>query len=99
MHADALIEDGGFQKLVSTGDAVQLDQKFRVAERYVPFATHIIVGNVIPRVNDMTEATHNRLLLISFNWSIPPAKRDVDLLDKLRAEMPGILAWAIEGAK
>ena len=29
--------------------------------------------------------------------TIPPADRDPDLTDKLKAEWPGILAWAIDG--
>ena len=35
--------------------------------------------------------------LIPFTITIPVAERDVRLADKLKPEMPGILAWALEG--
>ena len=38
-----------------------------------------------------------RFNLIPFTVTIPPADRDPQLGDKLRAEWPGILAWAIDG--
>jgi P4 family phage/plasmid primase-like protien len=95
----AMIEDGGFKMLVSTGDAVQLDQKYEKAESYVPFAKHIFCGNSLPRVNDLTDATFNRMLILQFSKIIPKSEQDPHLLDKLIAEAPGILNWAIEGAK
>ncbi len=36
--------------------------------------------------------------MIPFSITIPRAERDPDLPEKLKAEWPGILAWAIEGA-
>ena len=35
--------------------------------------------------------------MINFDAVIPPEERDATLGDKLRAEWPGILAWAIDG--
>lgn len=99
LRADSMIADGGFKKLVSTGDPVQIDQKYREQETYVPFAKHVIVSNVLPAVNDLTEATHNRLCIVSFNHAIPAEARDVRLMDKLIAEMEGIVAWSLIGAE
>src|SRR5262249_47301779 len=38
-----------------------------------------------------------RLHLIPFLVTIPPAERDPQLFEKLKAEWPGILSWMIQG--
>jgi putative DNA primase/helicase len=57
----------------------------------------VMVGNSEPQLRTVDEAIRRRFVLIPFNS--PPAKVDPDLLDKLKAEAPGILAWAIRGAQ
>jgi putative DNA primase/helicase len=57
----------------------------------------IIVGNHKPRLVNLDDAIRRRLLLVPFVATIPEGKRDRDLEAKLRAEAPGILAWAIAG--
>ena len=37
-------------------------------------------------------------MLVPFTVTIPPEKRDKGLFDKLKAEGPAILRWAIDGA-
>jgi putative DNA primase/helicase len=56
-----------------------------------------IQGNHRPGLRSVDEAIRSRMNLIPFAVTIPFAKRDSRLLEKLRAEWPGILAWAIEG--
>jgi putative DNA primase/helicase len=57
-----------------------------------------IVGNHKPGLRSVNEAIRRRFLLVPFNVVIPPAERDKDLADKLKAEWPGILQWMIAGA-
>ncbi|MCA3440986.1 MAG: hypothetical protein INF50_11750, partial [Rhodobacter sp.] len=57
----------------------------------------IMVGNSEPQLRTVDEAIRRRFVLIPFNS--PPPKVDLDLPAKLRAEAPGILAWAIRGAQ
>ena len=42
-------------------------------------------------------AIWRRLKLVPFKVVIPPAERDKHLPEKLRDELPGILAWAVRG--
>ncbi len=64
----------------------------------MPVFKLLISGNHKPRLRTMDEAIRRRLHLIPFNVTTPKAERDPDLPEKLKAEWPGILAWAIDGA-
>lgn len=61
--------------------------------------THLIVlqTNHKPRVTGTDEGIWRRVKLIPFNVTIPPERRDATLGAKLLAELPGILAWMVEG--
>jgi putative DNA primase/helicase len=56
-----------------------------------------IVGNHKPGLRTVDEAMRRRLHLVPFDVTIPPAERDKDLAEKLEAEWPAILRWAIDG--
>jgi len=99
LPAEAMIADSGFKTMVSTEDPVLLDQKYKVAERYVPTAKHLIACNTLPRLSDRTEATFGRLLIVPFKRMVEEGRQDPELPDKLRSELPGILVWAALGAR
>jgi putative DNA primase/helicase len=48
-------------------------------------------------LRSVDEAIRRRFHLIPFGITVPPDDRDPDLVEKLKAEWPGILAWMIEG--
>ena len=50
-----------------------------------------------PEIRGTDNAIWNRIRLIPFDVTIPPEKQDKGLQDVLTAELPGILAWAVEG--
>ncbi|HEY1433213.1 MAG TPA: phage/plasmid primase, P4 family [Stellaceae bacterium] len=56
-----------------------------------------ISGNHRPRLHSIGQAMRRRVFLIPFEVTIPDKDRDFGLTEKLKAEWPGILAWAIEG--
>jgi putative DNA primase/helicase len=67
---------------------------------YFQFArTHktVLVTNNRPIVSESSNAIWRRLRLIPFTVTIPEAKQDRHLTDRLVAEWPGILAWAVRG--
>jgi putative DNA primase/helicase len=64
---------------------------------FTPEFKLVIAGNHKPGLRSVDEAIRRRLLLIPFTITIPYAERDLSLGEKLRAEYPGILAWAIHG--
>lgn len=56
-----------------------------------------IAGNHKPVIRGDDLGIWRRLQLVPFEVTIPEGERDPDLLKKLRAELPGILNWALRG--
>lgn len=59
-----------------------------------------ISGNYKPRIQSPDEAMRRRMNLVPFSVTIPDEQKDLDLFEKkLKPELPGILSWAIRGAR
>jgi putative DNA primase/helicase len=58
-----------------------------------------LVANDRPRVRGTDSAFWRRVRVIPLTVEVPAAERDRDLPNKLRAEWPGILAWAVRGCR
>jgi putative DNA primase/helicase len=69
------------------GSPFQFDPHFKL----------FIDANHKPVIRGTDNAIWNRIHLIPFEVSIPKAEQDRHLGKKLRAELPGILAWAMQG--
>lgn len=77
----------------------------RIAARFMrqdffefdPIFKLVIAANNKPALRSVDEAWRRRLNLIPFAVTISDDKRDIDLTEKLRAEWPGVLKWAIDG--
>ncbi|MBE7182763.1 MAG: hypothetical protein INR71_16415, partial [Terriglobus roseus] len=57
----------------------------------------IIAGNHKPAIKNPDEAMRARLNMVPCTVTIPKAKRDKKLPEKLEAEWPAILRWMIDG--
>jgi putative DNA primase/helicase len=64
---------------------------------FTPAFKLVIAGNHKPGLRSVDEAIRRRLHLVPFTVTIPQDERDPRLGEKLRAEFPGIMAWAIQG--
>lgn len=64
---------------------------------YTPQFKLVIAGNHKPGLRSVDEAIRRRFHLVPFTVTIPPAERDPNLREALKAEWPGIAAWMIEG--
>ena len=56
-----------------------------------------LATNHKPVIKGTDTAMWRRIRLIPFTVTIPPQQQDRELLGKLHAELPGILAWAVRG--
>lgn len=56
-----------------------------------------VIGNKMPSLHGVDKAIRRRLHLVPFTVTIPEPERDKQLKEKLVAEWPAILRWAIDG--
>lgn len=84
-------------KALTGGDRISARFMRQDFFEFVPQFKLLIAGNHKPSLRNVDEAIRRRLHLIPFTVTIPPEEVDELLPEKLRAEWPGILSWAIEG--
>ncbi len=84
-------------KTLTGGDPIRARFMRQDYFTYTPTYKLFIAGNHRPAFRGVDEAIRRRLHLIPFTVTIPKDEKDPELLDKLKAEWPGILAWAIKG--
>ena len=64
-----------------------------------PTARLILATNHEPRFADRSKGIWRRMILIPFRVGIPTERQDKKLVEKLKAELPGIFNWSIEGLR
>ncbi len=64
---------------------------------FMPQFKLVILGNDRPKLSNVGDAIRRRFRMIPFLAKFMDAKRDDKLGEKLKAEYPGILQWAIDG--
>jgi putative DNA primase/helicase len=87
----------GLIKSMAGSDRIAARQLYQEFFEYDPAFKVILTTNHKPRIKGTDFAIWRRIRLVPFTWRIPDDKVDPDIFDKLKAEMPGILAWAVSG--
>jgi putative DNA primase/helicase len=65
--------------------------------QWTPTHKLLLAANHKPEIRGTDYAIWRRIRLVPFTVTIPEGERDGNLGEKLRAELPGILNWAIAG--
>jgi putative DNA primase/helicase len=86
-----------FIKQVTGGDTITARRLYAEPFQFKPECKLILATNHAPEVRGTDHAIWRRIKLVPFNVTIPEEERDKQLADKLRAELSGILRWAVEG--
>jgi putative DNA primase/helicase len=84
-------------KSLTGGDKISARLMRQDFFEYTPQFKLIIAGNHKPGLKSVDEAIRRRFNLIPFTVTIPPDERDGALPEKLKAELPGIMQWMING--
>lgn len=84
-------------KLFTGGDIVSARQLYREPIEFRPVFKLWMAGNHKPDIRGMDDGIWRRIHLVPYAVTFPPEKRDKDLEQKLLAELPGILRWAVQG--
>jgi putative DNA primase/helicase len=87
-------------KALTGGDtiAARLLYENAVVE-FVPIFSPWLVTNHRPAIPEQSEAVWRRVRLVPFTVTIPRKDRDPGLQGKLLAELPGVVAWIVDGAR
>jgi putative DNA primase/helicase len=88
-------------KLITGGDEIAARHMYKENFRYRPKFKIWMATNYLPEIQGTDDGIWRRLRLIPFKQSftddtVPP--RDPKLREALDKELPGILAWAVQGA-
>lgn len=84
-------------KDLTGGDLVPARRLYKSEFNFRPALKLWFYGNEKPQVSGTDEGIWRRVRLIPFTVIIPENEVDPLLLEKLIAELPGILAWAVRG--
>jgi putative DNA primase/helicase len=98
------VEDGtllaeSLVKQMTGGERLSARFHYQEFFEYMPKFKLFIAGNHKPVIRGRDNGIWRRIRLIPFTVTIPKAKQDAHLQSKLRAELPGILNWAIKGCR
>ena len=96
---DNLRLDETVVKAVTGQDLISARFLHREFFQFRPCFTPILDTNHHPRPRDPGEAIWRRMVVIPWSVTIPEPERKKKLRDDLLKELPGILAWIIEGAR
>lgn len=91
------IFSNGIFKQLASGEPVEARRLYKEPEIVRDYARLAFNCNSMPSSADTSFGFRRRLLIVPFNVKIDKSKADPDLSKKLKAELPGILVWAIEG--
>ncbi|WP_055716164.1 DNA primase family protein [Streptomyces torulosus] len=81
---------------ISGEDTIDVDRKYREPWTGKLPSRLVILSNELPHFGDSSGVTANRFILLNtrLSWL---GKEDTTLTNRLTAEMPGILNWALDG--
>ena len=84
-------------KRMTGGEKIKCRKLYGDLFEYVPQFKVLMATNHKPVIRGTDHAIWRRLRLIPFTVTIPKDEQDKRLGEKLVAELPGILAWAVRG--
>jgi putative DNA primase/helicase len=84
-------------KLLTGGDKIAVRNLYEALQEFYYTGKMWLRTNKKPGIHGRDIAIWSRILLIPFLVTIPDDEQDKELLQKLRTELPGILAWAVRG--
>jgi P4 family phage/plasmid primase-like protien len=86
-------------KEMTGGDTMRARRMREDFWEFVPTHHIWLASNHKPAVWGTDKGIWRRIKLLPFVVSIPPDQQDLNLKDKLRGELSGILNWALEGCR
>ncbi|RTE02766.1 phage/plasmid primase, P4 family, partial [Paenibacillus whitsoniae] len=86
-------------KAIVSGDPINVDVKHGKGFMYEPICKLVFATNRLPYSRDKSHAFPRRLIILPFRARFNADSADKHLREKLEAELPGILNFALKGLK
>jgi|GEM_PF-3468627 len=86
-------------KQIISGEKLTIDRKYLTPITVAIYAKLVVACNMLPTISDTSDGVWRRLLIMPFNVKIPAAEVNPHLAEELKAELPGIFMWAVEGLR
>lgn len=84
-------------KALSGGDIITARFLYGEHFEFTPSGKIFLISNHKPVIKESGGAIWRRVRLTPFTVTIPEESRDKELPEKLKQELPGVLAWAVRG--
>lgn len=90
--------DDGRVKNLTGGDKINARFMRQNPFDFMPTHKLLLHGNYQPRLDDVGESMRRRLAIVPFKFKPSAEQLNPNLLDELKAELPGVLRWMVNGA-
>ena len=81
-------------KQLTSGEPVTIELKYVNPRQMTEYGKIITSTNQLPRAEN-TPAFFRRIIILPFTTTITEEEKDINLADKLKEELPGILNWVL----
>lgn len=86
-------------KAIVTGELLQAERKYGASFEFRPRTKFLFCSNMLPTFEGWNYGLSRRIQIIPFFRRFTVYEQDQTLIKKLENELPGILQWALMGAK
>lgn len=86
-------------KSLTGGDSIKVKKLYADISTFKPAFKLFMATNHKPMIRGTDHAIWRRIRLVEFDVVIPDDQQDKELPTKLKAELPGILRWAVDGCR
>jgi P4 family phage/plasmid primase-like protien len=86
-------------KIVTSGDPITIEKKYKDPEKIIPYAKQVFGANALPKSLDESYGFISRLILVDFPNRFEGDDADIYLSERLKLELSGFLNLAILGLK
>jgi putative DNA primase/helicase len=87
-----------FKALVS-GDLIQAERKHENQFAFRPKTKYLFASNRLPTFEGINYGLKRRMIIVPFKRMFQVKDQNKNMLSELLSELPGIIGWAISGAK
>lgn len=98
-HPVDMKKNGGSFKKIVGGDPISAKRVYEKVFKFRPYCRVILTCNQLPKASDPTRGYFRRVILIEWRKNISRGEADKKLDATLRAELPGIFNWAVDGLR